>query len=95
MAGTGQADVTNKDEEYGADSGAGAKSVIAFLNKVTGKEFNMEIHGKPSPLVELLASRLAKGETTITTLKALISQVAQSCRSWEEREEKLKPSVLF
>ena len=73
----------------------GAKSVLAFLNKVTGKEFITEIHGKPSPAVELLASRLAKGETTITTLKSLISQVAQSCGSWEERDEKLKPSVLF
>jgi len=73
----------------------GAKSVINFLNKVTDKNFMTEMHGKPSTAVEHIARRLAKGETTITTLKALISQVAQSCRSWEEREEKLKPSVLF
>ena len=43
----------------------GAKSVLAFLNKVSGQEFATEMHGKPSPAVEHIARRLAKGETTI------------------------------
>jgi hypothetical protein len=73
----------------------GAKSVINFLNKVTGKNFIKGIHGKPSSAVERIASRLAKGETTITNLKSFIAGEAQSCGSWEERDEKLKPSVLF
>ena len=71
-----------------------AREVLLFLMKVNGRNYPLNIDGQPSEAVRRIADRIATG-TKVIDLKAKISAVAQSCRSMQERKERLKPSMLF